>query len=146
MDYLQILAATAEHASSDSEEPEVPEVPAEASGGTSANGRRRKRRMLDGEPVQLPVSRPKDKDERIKARNRRAQQRWRDKQKVRTRSQLVLLFWLLSAAGPCGSCLVQRRRSLSGSRAYISDKLTACCGAVLPCKFVPCQYSGALFC
>ena len=85
MEYLHILAEQAERASSESEEPQeaAPAEP-EGDGGTSANGRRvRKRRMLDGEPVELPVSRPKDKDERIKARNRRAQQRWRDKQKAR---------------------------------------------------------------
>ncbi|KAK9840991.1 hypothetical protein WJX81_004656 [Elliptochloris bilobata] len=75
-------AEQAERASSESEEPETLVAEPEADGGTSANGRKRKRRILDGEPVQLPVSRPKDKDERIKARNRRAQQRWRDKQKV----------------------------------------------------------------
>jgi hypothetical protein len=84
MEYLQILAATAERASSESEaEVEEPDGPGEADAGTSFTGRKRRRRVLDGEPVQLPVSRPKDKDERIKARNRRAQQRWRDKQKAR---------------------------------------------------------------
>lgn len=90
MDYLHILAEQAGRASSESEEPqEAAAAEPEADGGTSANGRRvRKRRMLDGEPVELPVSRPKDKDERIKARNRRAQQRWRDKQKARLRPAL----------------------------------------------------------
>ena len=116
MDYLHILAEQAGRASSESEEP-LEAAPAEpdADGGTSANGRRvRKRRMLDGEPVELPVSRPKDKDERIKARNRRAQQRWRDKQKARLCPAVQTLRFIdLAAYGAAALVLSEGRLKLA---------------------------------